>query len=159
MAQTHHHPQLQNVAEQPGIRRSAAFILGGLTGGHGVFHWFTQSFLLILPEVRGTFNLTELQVGGISSAREVVSGLVSLPGGVVTDMLRRHWGLVLVVCMALFGLGWLIMGFSPIYPVLLLGMGVVAMSSSIWHLPAIAFLVASLFPSPRLRSFRPRRGW
>jgi len=140
MAHTRHSPHLQTGDERQGMRRSAAFILGGLTSGHGVFHWFTQSFLLMLPEVRGTFFLTELQVGGISSVREFMSGLVSLPGGVVTDMLRRHWGLILAVCMALFGLGWLIMGFSPVYPVLLLGMGVVAVSSSIWHLPAIAFL-------------------
>ena len=140
MAHTHHHPHLQTVTEQQGIRRGAAFILGGLTGGHGVFHWFTQSFIVMLPEVRETFALTGVQVGAINSAREVVSGLVSLPGGVVTDMLRRHWGLILAACMALFGLGWLIMGFSPIYPILLLGMGVVAMSSSIWHLPAISAL-------------------
>lgn len=140
MAHTHDHPHLETVAEHQGIRRGAGFIMGGLTSGHGVFHWFTQSFLLMLPEVRETFALTGVQVGGISSAREVVSGLVSLPGGVVTDMLRRHWGLVLTACMALFGLGWLIMGFSPIYPILLLGMGVVAMSSSIWHLPAISAL-------------------
>ena len=140
MAHTHHHPHLQTEAEHQGIRRGAAFILGGLTSGHGVFHWFTQSFIVMLPEVRETFALTGVQVGGINAAREVVSGLVSLPGGVVTDMVRRHWGLVLAACMALFGLGWLIMGFSPIYPILLLGMGVVAMSSSIWHLPAISAL-------------------
>ena len=140
MAHTHHHPHLQTEAEHQGIRRSAAFIIGGLTSGHGVFHWFTQSFIVMIPDVRETFALSGVQVGAINSAREVVSGLVSLPGGVVTDMLRRHWGLVLATCMALFGLGWLIMGFSPIYPILLLGMGLVAGSSSIWHLPALSAL-------------------
>ena len=94
----------------------------------------------MLPEVVATFGLSGLQVGTIATTREVVSGIIALPGGVVTDMVRRQWGAVLAGCMALFGLGWLVMGISPVYPVLLLGMALVAASSSIWHLPATAAL-------------------
>ena len=123
-----------------GIRGRGGFIISGLTGGHGVFHWFTQSFIVILPEVRDAFALTGVAVGGITSVREVVSGIVTLPGGVIADSLRRHWGLVLALCMAVFGVGWLIIGVAPSYPVLLLGMAVVALAASIWHLPAMASL-------------------
>ena len=129
-----------SIEERQGLRRTAPFILGALSGGHGIFHWFTQSFFVMLPAVVATFGLSGLQVGAIATTREVVSGVIALPGGVVTDMLRRHWGLVLAGCMALFGVGWLIMGISPVYPVLLLGMGVVAMAASMWHLPATAAL-------------------
>ena len=79
-------------------------------------------------------------MGAISTTREVVSGILALPGGVVTDMLQRHWGMVLACCMALFGLGWLVMGIAPAYPVLLVGMGIVAAAASMWHLPATAAL-------------------
>ena len=123
-----------------GLRGTAPFILSALSGGHGIFHWFTQSFFVMLPAVVATFGLSGFQVGAIATTREVVSGVIALPGGVVTDMLRRHWGLVLAGCMALFGVGWLIMGISPVYPVLLVGMGVVAMAASMWHLPATAAL-------------------
>jgi MFS family permease len=140
MAHAHHHPVPMPVAEQQGIRRGPAFIIGGLTSGHGVFHWFTQSFIVMLPEVRLAFGLSAVQVGSITAVRELTSGIVSLPGGVLTDLLRRHWGLVLASCMALFGIGWLVMGFSPIYPLLLVGMALVAMASSTWHLPAMAAL-------------------
>ena len=51
--------------------------------------------------------------------------------------------------MALFGLGWLVMGISPVYPVLLLGMAMVAAAASMWHLPATAAL---------LHQFAHRRG-
>lgn len=125
---------------QRGVRRSGTFILGGITSGHGVFHWFTQSFLVMLPEVREAFALAGWQVGGIASVREIASGLVALPGGVATDLLRRHWGLVLAVCMASFGIGWMLMGLAPVFWVLLVGMGVVAVASSMWHLPGIAAL-------------------
>ena len=129
------------VAERPqGLRGTAPFILSGLSGGHGIFHWFTQSFFVMLPAVVATFGLSGIQVGAISTTREVVSGTIALPGGVVTDMLRRYWGIVMAVCMALFGIGWLVMGLAPIYPVLLVGMAIVAMAASIWHLPATAAL-------------------
>ncbi|MCH2520270.1 MAG: MFS transporter, partial [Dehalococcoidia bacterium] len=123
-----------------GMRDSAPFILTGLSVGHGIFHWFSQSFFVMLPEVVATFGLSGLQVGAISSTREVISGIIALPGGVVTDMVRRHWGLVLAGCMGLFGVGWLIMGISPIYPILLVGMAAVAAAAAMWHLPAAAAL-------------------
>ena len=139
MAHVHPHDQAP-ASDQQGVRQGAGFIIGGLTTGHGVFHWFTQSFIVMLPEVRAQFGLSAVEVGSITTTREIASGLVSLPGGVLTDMLRRHWGLVLAICMALFGFGWMIMGFAPVYPVLLVGMAVVAIAASVWHLPATAAL-------------------
>ena len=126
--------------ERRDVRTTGAFIISGLTGGHGVFHWFTQSFLVMLPEVQAAFGLSAVAVGAIATTREMVSGVVALPGGVVVDLLRRRWGLVLAACMGGFGLGWLVMGVSPSYPLLLLGMAIVAMAASIWHLPAMASL-------------------
>ncbi|MYC05775.1 MAG: MFS transporter [Chloroflexi bacterium] len=127
-----HHPQ--------GIRGRGGFIISGLTGGHGVFHWFTQSLIVLLPEIREAFALSGGAVGGISTVRELVSGLVTLPGGIIADALRKYWGLVLALCMAFFGIGWLIIGLAPSYVILLVGMGVVALAASIWHLPAMASL-------------------
>jgi MFS family permease len=165
----HHHSPLQVTEEHRGFRRGAAFIIGGLTSGHGVFHWLTQSFIVVLPEVR------DLLLGGsviattsIQTTREIASGVVSLPGGVLTDALRRHWGWVMAVCMALFGVGWILMasggwavpGSSWLtaeqaaasdasgelnvlgYILLLVGMAVVGMAASFWHLPAVAALSA-----------------
>ena len=164
----HHHSPLQVSEEHRGFRRGAAFIIGGLTSGHGVFHWLTQSFIVVLPEVR------DLILGGsvvattsIQTTREIASGIVSLPGGVLTDALRRHWGWVMAVCMALFGIGWMLMaaggwavpGSSWFaseqiaatgqasgelnvlgYILLIIGMAVVGMAASFWHLPAVAAL-------------------
>lgn len=132
-------PQITD-RESRGMRDTAPFILTGLSAGHGIFHWFSQSFFVMLPEVVATFGLNGLQVGAISATREVISGVIALPGGVVTDMVRRHWGLVLAGCMGLFGVGWLVMGISPVYPVLLVGMAAVAAAAAMWHLPAAAAL-------------------
>ena len=140
MSEAHTPPHAHAHEEAKGIRTTAQFILTGLSGGHAVFHWFSQSFFVMLPEVVATFGLSGLQVGAVATTREMVSGIIALPGGVVTDMLRRHWGSVLTACMALFGLGWLIMGIAPFYPILLIGMAIVAAAASMWHLPATAAL-------------------
>lgn len=126
--------------QEHGVRGRSGFILSGLTSGHGVFHWFTQSFIAMLPEVQDAFGLGGVGVGGITATREFVSGIVTLPGGVIADSLRKHWGLILAICMALFGIGWLIVGISNHYYLLLFGMAVVAVAASIWHLPAMASL-------------------
>ena len=130
------------------IRTRAGFIISGLAGAHAVFHAFSRSFQLMLPEVQDTFKLSEVGVGGISATRELASGLITLPGGVLADVFRRYWGHLLMASMAGFGLGWLIMGLSPVYPLLIVGMAVVSLTSSIWHLPAMAAL-SHHFPERR----------
>ncbi|MDE2683849.1 MAG: MFS transporter [Chloroflexota bacterium] len=170
MAHAHHHHAAPSVTEgRTGFRRGAAFIIGGLSSGHGVFHSIQQSFIVVLPEVRnvllgGDTLVGNLAVTSIQTTREIASGVVALPGGVLTDALRRYWGWVMAVCMALFGVGWLLMSaagwqvpgstwvagsepaatstsLNPVgYTLLLIGMAVVAIAASVWHLPAMAAL-------------------
>ena len=66
---THHHDHSHE--EPKGIRSTAQFILTGLSGGHAVFHWFSQSFFVMLPEVVATFGLSGLQVGAVATTREL----------------------------------------------------------------------------------------
>ena len=164
----HHHAPLPAGEEHQGFRRGATFVIGGLTGGHGVFHWIAQSFIVVLPEVRDLLlGGSVLAVTSIQTTREIASGVVSLPGGVLTDALRRYWGWVMAVCMGLFGVGWLLMAAGGWavpgsawltsqqavpsgdeaaslnvlgYILLIAGMAVVGMAASFWHLPAVAAL-------------------
>ena len=136
------------VLETPSFRQNGRFVLASLTSGHGLFHWFSQSLTFMLPEIRDTFGISTSQVSYMAATRELVSGIAAMPGGVFTDMVRRHWGLILAWCMGIFGLGWVVMGFSPIYPVVLAGMVLIALSTSLWHLPAMA-AVSRRFPERR----------
>ena len=111
-----------------------------LAVGHVAFHWILQSFVVLVPEIQQTFGLNGVGVGGIQAVRELTSGLITLPGGVVVGMVRRWWGWLLAVCVGASGLGSLLMGISPVYPLLLLGVSVVSVSHSLWHLPAAASL-------------------
>lgn len=117
-----------------------AMILTGLTSGHAIFHVLYQSFLIVLPALRDALAISPVQMGAIITAREVASGIASIPGGTICDRLQRYWGVILAICMGGFGLGWLLVGLSPVYGILILGMALVGASSSIWHLPAMAAL-------------------
>ncbi len=128
-------PQPQS-DEDRDVRLRGGFIVSGLASGHAPFHWFLQSFVVVLPEIQSAFQLSAVGVGAILTVRELASGIVALPGGVVVDILRKHWGLVLAACIGTFSLGAFAMGLSPAYPVLLVGIALVAMSHSIWHLAA-----------------------
>ena len=131
---------MEHPPKKPETAPRGRLIVPGLAAGHTVFHWIVQSFVVALPEIQTAFQLNSVGVGGILSARELASGLVALPGGVVVDILRRYWGQLLAACLGISAVGCLVIGVSPVYPLLLVGMAVVAVSHSIWHLPASAAL-------------------
>jgi sugar phosphate permease len=126
--------------DQPSLALGGRLILPGLSVGHVAFHWIAQSFAVVLPEIQQGFQLNSVGVGGIMSARELAAGLIALPGGIVADVLRRWWGPLLAGCLVACALGSLVIGVSPVYWLLLIGMAAVAISHSIWHLPAGASL-------------------
>lgn len=126
---------------RPGdLRGKRGFILTAIAGSHTLFHAFQHSLLVLFPNIRETFALSNLQTTSISAVQEVVAGVIDLPGGVAMDLFKRYWGLVMTLCMGGFGIGWLVVGTAPGYVTVLSGMAIVAASSSLWHLPAMASL-------------------
>ena len=122
------------------IRLRGSFLISGLATGHALFHWVIQSFVVLLPEIQTAFGLSAVGVGALVTTRELVSGIVSLPGGFIVSTIRRHWGLLLAGCIGGVFVGSLLTGLSPVYFLLLVGIAILAMSHSLWHLPASASL-------------------
>lgn len=116
--------------------------------GHAVFHFMGQSFAVLLPSIQETFLVTPVQIGALITVREIVSGVVSLPGGIMSDHFGRQRALILTICLVLFALGWLIISFAPVYSVLYLGMLLIAAASAVWHLPSLIEL-GTRFPDKR----------
>lgn len=116
--------------------------------GHAVFHFMGQSFAVLLPSIQETFLVTPIQIGALITVREIVSGVVSLPGGIMSDHFGRQRALILTICLVLFALGWLIISFAPVYSVLYLGMLLIAAASAVWHLPSLIEL-GTRFPDKR----------
>ncbi len=115
---------------------------------HGLFHILDQTLVILLPEIKSTFGLSTIGIGVIAAVERTSDGIISAPAGIFSDMHRNKWGLILALCVLLFGLGWLVVGSAQIFPVLLIGIAIIAVASSVWHLPATASL-SEHFPDKR----------
>jgi MFS family permease len=118
--------------------RDGARVLTAFTIAHGIFHFMQQSFAVMLPAIKETFGISAVQIGALMTAKEIAMGVSSLPGGVLSDRLRRHRSMIMAACMLLFGLSWLLIGVASVYPLLICGMVLVSVATSVWHLPSMA---------------------
>jgi MFS family permease len=129
---------LPSANESVETSRSGVRILAGLTIAHGIFHFMQQSFAVMLPAIKETFGISAIQIGALMSAKDIAMGISSLPGGVLSDRLRRYRAIIMAACMVLFGLSWLLVGVASVYPLLICGMVLVSVATSVWHLPSMA---------------------
>jgi len=122
------------------LRQGSILILTCFFFAHAIFHFMTQSFSVMLPAIKSTFGINPIQIGALITAKELAAGLAALPGGVLSDYLSHRRALIMTTCMILFGFGWLLIGHSPLYGLLFVGMVIVAVASAVWHLPSLAEL-------------------
>ncbi|MBT8355392.1 MAG: MFS transporter [Desulfofustis sp.] len=115
---------------------------------HAVFHFLAQSFAVLLPSIQQTFGVTPVQIGALITVREIALGLISLPGGILSDYFARHRAHLLSGCLLLYGIAWLLIGWAHYYYVLFGGMVLIAAASAVWHLPSLVELGAR-FPDKR----------
>ncbi len=131
-----------------GFKENRYFVLSNLSIGHGITHWYSESFLVMIPTIAADLGLSGVQIGSLTFVRNLASGLVSIPAGFAVDMVRRRWGMILVITMLWTCVAYIMMGLAPNYWVLLLAMLMIAIPGTIWHLPGIAAL-SQRFPDKR----------
>ena len=127
-------------------------LLGYLTGGHFAVHWFGQLFPMILHPLEVALRLSYVQVGFLTTTRELTTGLTNLPAGVLGDRLARHRTAILVSALLAFGVAYLTFGLAPGYLYALAAAGLVGVGIALWHPTAMASL-SSRFPEHRATAF------
>lgn len=123
-----------------GHRQKRGFILGALTFGHGVAHLYDLGFPVFLTAIANTLALSTRQTGYLLAVRTSGNGLIAMGSGVLVDKYRDHWGLMLTACMVLNVIAFVTIGLSPNWGVLIIGVILISVPGSLWHLPAIASL-------------------
>ena len=131
-----------------GQSRSGAFILSNLAIGHAITHWYNQSLLVILPFIRDSMSLTNIEFAALATIRQISSGVANVPAGFAIDMAKRQWGVILTACMVVAAISFTLVAFSPNYGVLAVVMVLVALPGTVWHMPAIA-AISQRFPDRR----------
>jgi len=122
-------------------------LLGVLTAGHFVIHWFQQFYPVILPALKSGLNLTNVEVGALTSAQQVVVGLGQLPAGMAADAMVRHRGAMLALSLVAMGAAYFLLGL-PLLVWALLGSALIGLGTALWH-PAAAAALSNRFPERR----------
>ena len=91
------------------------WLLGILTGGHSVIHWFQQFFPVILPSIKSGLGLSNVEVGALTSVQQMIMGLAQLPVGLLADSMVRHRGNMLALSLVAMGAAYFLLG-SPVLP-------------------------------------------
>ena len=142
------HPSPHKARPVIKLTQDRRFILGVLSTGHGISHWFDQGLLVILPSITAALGLSTFQIGVLGTIRQVGFGAVNLPGGVIVDMLKGQWGLILTGCLLWSAAAYALLGASYTFPMLVLAMIMISLPGALWHLPSTAAL-SQRFPDWR----------
>src|SRR5688572_12675600 len=122
-------------------------LLGILTGGHFVIHWFQQFFPVILPSIKSGLGLTNVEVGALTSAQQMIMGLGQLPVGLLADSMVRHRAKMLALSLVAMAAAYFLPG-SPVFAWALLGSGLIGLGTALWH-PTAAASLSNRFPEHR----------
>jgi MFS transporter, FSR family, fosmidomycin resistance protein len=121
------------------IGTARLYVLIMLTAGHAVVHWYQQLFSLLIPDIRSTMGLSNVQVGTLNTVRQVASGL-TLPSGYLADSYRRSSNVILAAAIMSFGLGYFFIGIAPSYALLLAAITLIGLGTALWHPAAMGSL-------------------
>jgi MFS family permease len=131
-----------------GLGRERLVFLSLVTGGHTIIHWFQQMFAVVLPSVTQGLGLTEVQVGYLQSARQLTSGTMNLPVGLLADTFARWQAVILASALLFMGVGYFFLGVAGGLGGALVGSALIGLGTAAWHPPAMGALSVR-FPERR----------
>jgi len=118
-----------------------------IAAGHGMTHWYTATFYLLLPLIGTELGLSYVQIGFIMTVQHTVGAASNLPAGMLVDRYDRK-GLMMAASLFWVGFPYLLMGFTSTYWVLLACVTLVSVGNNIWHPTAISTL-AQRYPQSK----------
>ena len=119
-----------------------------MTGGHTAIHWFQTMFAVVLPSVTQGLGLNEIQTGYLQSARQLTTGTMNLPAGILADSFARWRALILASALVFMGVGYFCFGVASGLGGAMVGSALVGLGTAAWHPPAMGALSAR-FPERR----------
>ena len=114
----------------------------GLSIGHGIKHFGQGALTVIGPLLKASMGLSEVSYALIFSSMNVSSGLSNIPAGILSDMYRKKIAWFLAISMFTISIGYLLIGMTKIYILILIGVILIGFGTSFWHAPAFGTLAA-----------------
>jgi len=119
------------------VRKTRSAVL--LSLGHMTTHWYVGVLMVVLPYLKKDLSLTFTEVGLLMSVRSLAGALGNATSGIIADFGGKRT-FMLVLSVAGVGFCWFFVGFAQSYLLLLILFPLAALSSNLWHAPAMSIL-------------------
>jgi MFS transporter, FSR family, fosmidomycin resistance protein len=110
-----------------------------ITGGHGLTHWYTATFYILLPLIGKELGLSYTEIGLIMTVQHTAGAISNLPGGMMVDMVGKK-GYLMALSLFWIGFPYALMSLTTSYWMLLLCVTLVGIGNNLWHPAAIPTL-------------------
>ena len=110
-----------------------------ISAGHGLTHWYTATFYLLLPLIGKELGLSYTEIGLIMTIQHLAGAISNLPGGVIVDTIGQK-GYLMAASLFWVGVPYAFMSITHDFWMLLLCVTLVGIGNNIWHPAAIPTL-------------------
>lgn len=134
-----------------GSRREykGSFILGALSLGHVLIHWFQQLWPVLIPSVKSGLGLSNVEIGTLTAVRQFAAGpLLAIPSGLLADLYRRRTAIILASAFVAFGLSHFLLAKVPNFFWMVPCVAFLGVGTALWH-PASMGTLSRRFPERR----------
>lgn len=123
-------------------------LLATLSLGHTAIHWYQQLWPVIIPSVKSSLGLSDIQLGTLSSLRQFTTGPMMLPSGIVADFFRSKTAIILAIAFAFLGISHFLVSTAQSYSWIIPCIMLMGVGHALWH-PASMGSLSLRFPDKR----------
>jgi MFS family permease len=110
-----------------------------ISAGHGLTHWYTATFFILLPLIGRELGLSYTEIGLIMTVQHLAGAISNLPGGMVVDMVGKK-GYLMATSLFWVGFPYALMSLTHNFWMLLVCVTLVGIGNNLWHPAAITTL-------------------
>jgi len=118
-----------------------------ISAGHGLTHWYTATFYILLPLIGKEFGLTYTEIGLIMTVQHLAGAISNIPGGMIVDMVGKK-GYLMATSLFWVGFPYALMSLTHSFWMLLVCVTLVGIGNNLWH-PAAIPTLAYRYPERR----------
>ena len=110
-----------------------------ISAGHGLTHWYTATFYLLLPLIGRELGLSYTEIGFIMTVQHLVGAISNIPGGILVDTIGKK-GYLMATSLFWVGFPYALMSLTHSFWMLLVCVTLVGIGNNLWHPAAIPTL-------------------
>jgi MFS family permease len=107
--------------------------------GHMLTHWYPATCYLLLPLIGRELDLSYTEIGFIMTAMHGIGAVMSMPGGMLVDMVGKK-GTLMALSLFWIGMPYALLSMTHSYWMMLACVSLVGIGNNLWHPAAIATL-------------------